>query len=423
MAKTFLLNNAQQFDEKPFLVGFDNGVFDLETNTFRPHRLEDYTTYSCKFDFVPMMLGMNVESEDGQVRVVTESDLSEEDKKRFNTLMEKLTMITTDDEERRLLLVILSSGISGLAIEKMFVWNGNGRNGKGFINELVLFCFGDYFASIDSSVLTTEKKKGSSNPNPEVAQMHKKRYILTKEPAKNIPLQNSAIKAITGGGTVKARELYSNKTDVELLLTLVMETNDIPLLKEEPIMADAERLVTQTFGSTFTPDSTRWDCNTGKTMYFYPQDTSLKTVEWKTAHRNAFMNIVLGTFPQFLEHGCKVDPFIPKSVKDQSKAYLQKSQLVHTTFLTYFEKRDENKSWLYKNYKGEVADVDWTLAKIVTQLKRNNKLEEAGYNIERIHKFFRENEIYRDSVYHNSSTKQNFLRDYRRIPKEDDEED
>ena len=39
---------------------------------------------------------------------------------------------------RYLVLIILASGLSGRPIEKFFIFNGAGRNGKGFLNESML---------------------------------------------------------------------------------------------------------------------------------------------------------------------------------------------------------------------------------------------------------------------------------------------
>ena len=108
------------------------------------------------------------------------------------------------------------------------MFNGEGRNGKGLTNEFLERVFGDYFVSVSPTIFS-ESNKSSSGANPEIAKLHKMRYIVSKEPQKDAPLYNSRVKDFTGGGSTSARLLYSSKTDVMLCGTNVMECNEMLL--------------------------------------------------------------------------------------------------------------------------------------------------------------------------------------------------
>ena len=56
-----------------------------------------------------------------------------------------MEQIFPDVEVRKLMLFILSTGLSGRPVEKFFVFNGGGRNGKGVLNEFMKSILGQYF--------------------------------------------------------------------------------------------------------------------------------------------------------------------------------------------------------------------------------------------------------------------------------------
>ena len=72
--------------------------------------------------------------------------------------------------------------------------NGGGRNGKGLINELMLKMLGDdYSYTGHINTLTKELKSG---PNPEMAQLDKKRFVKFEEPNDNDMLNLGNIKKL-----------------------------------------------------------------------------------------------------------------------------------------------------------------------------------------------------------------------------------
>ena len=56
----------------------------------------------------------------------------------------------------------------------------------------------------------------------------------------------------TGGGNVSGRMLYSNKTNVELSLILIMECNVRPKFKSAPGDAEEDRVIDILFPNRFT---------------------------------------------------------------------------------------------------------------------------------------------------------------------------
>ena len=421
--KTYMRNDELVFNENKNLLGFKNGVWDFNEEVFRPYRFNDYLTFSCGFDFKPLMNDMKYIDNDGNIR--TAQDITEIEAQALDELNEVLRKIQPDDAVRDLLLVILGSGLSGKAIEKFFVFNGSGRNGKGLINEFMEFCLGDYFSYVSPLIYTeSQKNKTSNGANPELAKISKKRYVVSKEPEKRSPFKNKVIKDITGGGKASARMNYSNETNVYLYLTAVVETNERPPLDEAPIPADAERFIDVLFPSFFTADASLWD----ETKNIYPLDTNLKEESWRAGHRNEFMNLLVSALLDLKANDYNIDHYVPESVKKRSKDYLQDSYDIHTIFVGLFEPRDETRADNYKDIRGLPSDADWTLKDIVTKVRSSTEFYELPkhkkkeLSADKVKDFFRTNEYYKSKIREDTHTKKTTIVGWRLKIDEDAEE-
>jgi hypothetical protein len=339
--------------------------------------------------------------------------------------------IFPDEELRNYFFKIIATGLSGRAIEKFFVFNGAGRNGKGLTNEFLEKVFGSYFVSVSPTIFSeNQKNKSSASANPEIAKLDKKRYIVSKEPQKDAPLHNSVIKDLTGGGNTSARMLYSSKTQVKLCGTNVMECNDKPPFSEAPKDADAERINDILFGSKFCATEEEWDEKTGETNHIYPLDAGLKEkLKGSVVHRNTMLNILLHNLLMVKAQDYNVDFFKPESVKQRSLAYLQNSYDIHNIFKSLFEKRCEENADKYINWKGKEEDEDWTLSKIAGHIRKAPefydlpKSKQKEYKADVIEEFFRKNNFYKSSVYTDTNKHALRMRDWRLKPVEAEEDD
>lgn len=432
VGKTLMKNPLLEFDVNPDLFGCENGVIDIKEECFRYYRFDDYVTFSCGYDFIPLQLGFKVqigteELAEGEkvgkpiFREVDESDLNQESKDSFMLLMDTFQKIFPDKELREYFFKIISTGMSGRAIEKFFVFNGSGRNGKGLTNEFLEKVFGTYFTSVSPLIYSeNQKNKSSSGPNPELAKLDKKRYIVSREPQRDAPLHNSVIKDLTGGGTTSGRMCHSSKTKVMLCGTTVMECNDKPPFSEAPKDADVERINDIVFASKFCNERDEWDETTGENNYIYPVNAGLKEqLKESNVHKNTMLNILLQNLLMVKEQSYNVDYFKPDSVKQRSMAYLQNSYDLHNIFSSLFEKRIESHADHYVNWKGAKEDTDWTLSKVALHIRKSpdfmdlSKQKQKEYKTEVIEEFFCKNNFYKSSIYMNENKHAIMLRDWR----------
>jgi phage/plasmid-associated DNA primase len=446
--KSLMANYNLEFDTNINLFGCENGVIDLNEECFRPYRYDDYVSFSCHYNFTPFIKGFKcweyqkvlnqvgnnnddeeltfIEEEELVCRAVEEKDLTPEFNNSFNFLSNTFQQIIPDDEMREYLFTILSTGLTGLAIEKFFIFNGSGRNGKGLTNEFMELVLGDYFVDVSSLIYTeNQKNKSTSGANPEIAKLDKKRYCVSREPEKSTPLKNSVIKGFTGGGNLQARMLYSSKTKVLLCLTAIMECNKKPPFDEEPTGADIERIVDILFGSVFTNEDNLVD----EEKNIYKVNPELKpTIKTSLIHRNTMLNILLSQLLELKKQGYNTDAFKPEIVKLRSLEYLQNSYDIHNIFTTLFEVRCEENATKYKNWKGEVEDADWTLPKVIKKIKESKEFYELPKNKKKEYKtngdienFFNTNLFYKSIIYKDSSSHSTKFKSWRLKLEEEEE--
>ena len=387
-----------EWDLDTELLGFNNGVLDIRRKVFRPAVMEDKVTMTCGYDFelIPNF-------DDKERRIEDE----------INTRV--LDRIFPDPAERDLWLTIAASGCTG-CMENFIIQNGGGRNGKGLLNSALELLLGDYFYHCSYSVLTEDpRRKNSGNANPELANVDRKRMVVMREPPKDVPLSNNVIKDMTGGGTIKARQLYKDKTEVHLHCTVSLETNARPPLREEATYAEAERFIDQLYRSTFTSNKAKWN----EKKFVFPLDPTLKERQWWKDRRLVFMNMIVRQLWKLRDNKYKLNDFVPQSVRDRSQEYLQGSFLAHRIFVQLYEKRKEDVTYR--------LDYDFSINQIVMAIQScpqwynlpphvKNKPENSANSIKR---FFKESEHYMEDVYKRSNNSY-YLRDYREIEAEEE---
>ena len=317
------------FDQKHALFCFTNAVFNVSRGKFVKVSKYDYCLMTCGKPWFPPR-----PEERAKVAILFESTLP-------------------DAENRRGYVSVLKSGMSGTRPENFTLANGNGRNGKGMLNENAFYCAGDYAGEMHLALLTKPIKDG---PNPEAAGLHRKRLCIASEPEDglNEPLRLSNIKKLTGCPELNARMCHSNATKTELCATIIMECNKQPAITGEKGEAALDRIRVFPFDQTFTSDASKLMAEPDR---YKSIDLSLKTPEFKEKHRCAFFEYVMRNGGD--------QAWFPEKTKALGAKYLEENDDFARWFTDVYE-RDEQQPILHflsikdvlKEYKGS---EDYTL--------------------------------------------------------------
>lgn len=304
----YISEKTIEFDINTYHFAFDNIIYDLKNDKFIEHKTEYLTSMTCGYDW----------------REPTNDEI--------NTVQKIISQIMPKEEERELLLQIMSTGLYGGCIEKFFIFNAGGRNGKSLINDLLLCSLGDYGIIGNTATLCENVKTGA---NEEKRCLNKKRYIVFREPNKNSRLDNGTIKEITGGGVTNARGLYKSDTKTHLCGTIVMECNAKPTFKDELQNAEKDRILDIKFPSKFINKKSEEHLLNDEN-YIFKANSTFKDPEFKSKHKYALLSILFKAFKRFRENGLNFN--IPKSVEDDTNKYIDSNSDICMFFEENYEK-------------------------------------------------------------------------------------
>ena len=368
------------FDNKWWLLGFNNGVYDLTTYTFRNYVKTDYVSITTGYDWI------------------------EPTTDQLNTMKQIINHIMPISSERDLYLSILSTGLEGRCLEKFIVFCGNGRNGKGLIDDLYLHALGDYGFSANNSLLFTKSTMGS---NPEKANLNKKRFVIFREPPEKSKFENSAVKELTGGGKLSTRSHYETDTQKKLHCTVVCECNKRPLFSEEPTNAEVNRLIDILFRSTFTMEKEDLDEN----KYIFECKIEYKDDQFQDDHRTALLKILFDSHKNYSDNKFKFD--IPQFIKNRTDSYLELSCVLLQWFKENYELTSDNSD----NVKIDYIHKDFKASEYYMNL---TKAERRTYNLTYFIGYFSNNIItkkyYKKKLQIHNTCIRNVLCNWKEIP-------
>ncbi len=189
------------------VINLENGIFDFDTMTLKPHSREFYqtkianTSYDEKAD-CPLWKGF-------------------------------LEMVLPDDEVRKYLQKAVGYTLSSQYMEKcMFVLYGeNGNNGKTTVSKTLHRLMGGYAIVAEKQTIMDTKAHTAGAPRPDLVRLRDRRFVCISESEKDDKLAEGLIKNLTGGGLVICRTLHHEPVEFESIFKMWLDTNYKPVVK------------------------------------------------------------------------------------------------------------------------------------------------------------------------------------------------
>ena len=213
-----------------YLIGLQDGVYDLKNMVFRKGKPEDYITLQMPIAY----------REFSDVDPWVIETMSFFEKVFPDTSLRDYFL----DRAAELL-------IGGNKRKHLYFWTGRGNNAKSVMKSLIQKLFGQYFIDIPNSVLTGDKPK-SGQACPELARADRGvRVAFTQEPNKKDRVNTGAAKEYSGNDTFYTRTLFEKGGEIDPMFKLIMIANDLPgVTANDP--AFWARVRVMPFESTFT---------------------------------------------------------------------------------------------------------------------------------------------------------------------------
>jgi P4 family phage/plasmid primase-like protien len=320
----------EKLDKNTKLIGFNNGVFDLNSLSFRDGVPEDFLTFSTCYDF----------------REYNDND------EKIKEIEDYFSKVQTDPELREWLLRLIATYIDGSTKNQNFIfWPGSGGNGKSTTIDLIKYTFGEYSCPLPVKVLTGPTPDATV-ATPALSDKKGKRFVPVSEPAYGDILNVATMKLFSGNDEVPARGLYQEMFYFKPQFKMILACNKLPRIKDLD-NGCWRRILVLPFKSCFV-DKPR--SNKPNEFKRDPDLIDGKLESWKSA----FMWYLLRRiYPKYLndENKCKGSGLkVPKIVLDETEKYRTDSDKFfeylkkHTTKGNIDEDREDIKT-LYLLYK------------------------------------------------------------------------
>ena len=197
----------KMMDSNPYLLCFENGVYDFQTNEFRQGYPSDYITKSTHRNYIKY-------DENNITYAPTYAEIK--------TFMNQLF---PQPELCRYMWDHLASTLIGFKPEQVFnIYKGSGSNGKSILTELMSLGLGDYKGTVPVN-LVTDKRTAIGGTTSEIIQLKGIRYAVMQELSKNAVLNEGVMKEIVACDPMQGRALWSESETFMPQFSLVVCLN------------------------------------------------------------------------------------------------------------------------------------------------------------------------------------------------------
>lgn len=203
----------QILDQNLYLIGMENGVYDLNTYEFRQGYSEDYISRNTGNCYYEPVNGWND-------RVVQD-------------ILNFFSQVLPDKSVREYVLTLFGSFCDGKIQENFHIFVGCGGNGKSKLIDLFTNAMGQsgdgggYCGNLPVTALTG-KRPSSNSATPEFERLKGMRFVVVQEPDQKESMQVGRLKELTGGDTIQARALHKEPIEYKPQFGMVMASNVLP---------------------------------------------------------------------------------------------------------------------------------------------------------------------------------------------------
>jgi putative DNA primase/helicase len=119
--------------------------------------------------------------------------------------------------------------LTGRMVEILFIFHGDGQNGKSTELETIHYLLGEYAHAADAGVMISPHDQ--SNATPEIVALKGKRAVFINETNESDHLNESRVKYLTGDDTLSGRELFSATINFRPTHKALLRTNHKPKIR------------------------------------------------------------------------------------------------------------------------------------------------------------------------------------------------
>ncbi len=205
-----------ELNTNSFLVGMENGVYDLAAGVFRNGSPEDKISISTSNDFPDFdPSDIDIENETSSIPQV-------------EAIFDFMKQVFPIAPVRFYTYRYLSSNLQGYNTdEKFHIWTGSGGNGKSKLLELFEMAFGEYCFKLPITILTHARGQ-AGQATPELCMSKGRRFGSAQEPDEGAKINTSLMKEWSGNDKVYIRGLYAEGSIIKPMFSMALLCNNKP---------------------------------------------------------------------------------------------------------------------------------------------------------------------------------------------------
>jgi P4 family phage/plasmid primase-like protien len=209
----------EQLDENPYLLCFNNGVYDFKDNAFRDGRPEDFLSKSTRNNYLSP----------GEIAKMPKGPALVAEIREYMRQLFPLTDVHDYMWEH-----LASTLLGNSAVQTFNMYIGKGRNGKSVLTKLMSLVLGDYKGDVPLSLIT-EKRVSVGGVSPEIVKLKGIRYAVMQEPSKGQRMNEGMMKQLTSGQDVLTGRAPYMPNMIEFLpqFKLVVCSNELMEIKSQ----------------------------------------------------------------------------------------------------------------------------------------------------------------------------------------------
>ncbi len=215
---------TDQLDRNDYLLNVQNGTLDLsgEEPVLLPYTPDMLLSKICRAEYNP------------------DADGAEWRKFISDVMM-------GDIEKSKYLQKIAGMALTGnVSEEKVFILYGpSTRNGKSTFCETLMYLENNYAVSMRPESLAQKKNVDSRQASGDIARLAGCRYCNIAEAPKRMPLDAGLVKNLTGRDGITARHLNEREFTFVPKLTMIMNTNHLPLISDDTVFSSGRIVVVE----------------------------------------------------------------------------------------------------------------------------------------------------------------------------------
>ena len=194
----------EEFDLDPWVLNCQNGTLDLKTAELRDHRKGDLITKLAPVIYDP--------TANAPIWLRFLDRIMAGNKRLIRFLQKCVGYSLTGDTQEQV----------------MFIFYGTGSNGKTTFLRINADMLGDYAKWTPATTLLAHR--GETIPN-DIARLQGARFVIATETEQNRRLNESLVKAVTGGDRIAARFLHKEFFEFEPQFKVFLGTNHKPEIR------------------------------------------------------------------------------------------------------------------------------------------------------------------------------------------------